>query len=96
MREANQTYRRIAELPFRQLGEETVVINTQTREVHVLNGTGSRIWALLSPPLSLTQLVRVLGEEFALDPASAESEVAAFVGDLVAKGLVTVSRQDGQ
>ena len=90
-----ETYRRVEELPFRTLGEETVVVNTRTREVHVLNGTGSRIWNLLSPPLSLTALVRALESEFELDPTGAEGEVAMFMGDLVDKGLVTVLRPGG-
>jgi hypothetical protein len=88
-----ETYRRADELPFRTLGEETVVVNTRTREVHVLNGTGSRIWGLLSSARSLAGLVEALEEEFALDPTVAMDEVAAFVGDLVDKGLVTVARR---
>jgi hypothetical protein len=91
-----ETYRRADDLPFRTLGEETVVVNTRTREVHVLNGTGSRIWTLLSPPRSLADLVDALGGEFELEPDSAAREVAAFVGDLVDKGLVTVARAAGR
>jgi hypothetical protein len=87
-----ETYRRADDLPFRTLGEETVVVNTRTREVHVLNGTGSRIWTLLSPPRSLADLVQVLEGEFELQAETAAHEVATFVGDLVDKGLVTVAR----
>jgi hypothetical protein len=87
-----ETYRRADDLPFRTLGEETVVVNTRTREVHVLNGTASRIWILLSPARSLADLLGVLEGEFELPPATAAREVAAFVGDLVDKGLVMVAR----
>jgi PqqD family protein of HPr-rel-A system len=89
---AHETFRRIDDLPFRTLGEETVVVNTRTREVHVLNGTGARIWTLLSPARSLADLVEALEGEFELDPQTAAQEVATFVGDLVDKGLVAVSR----
>jgi PqqD family protein of HPr-rel-A system len=89
----DETYRRADELPYRTLGEETVVVNPRTREVHVLNGTGSRIWGLLSPARSLGELVQALEAEFELDPLEAEAEVAAFVGDLLDKGLVTASRR---
>jgi hypothetical protein len=88
----DELLRRADGLPFRTLGEETVVVNTRTREVHVLNGTGSRIWTLLSPARSLGDVVAVLEGEFELDPATAAREVAGFVGELVDKGLVTVSR----
>jgi hypothetical protein len=90
-----ETYRRADELPFRALGDETVVVNTRTREVHVLNGTGSRIWALLGPARSLPELVTALEGEFELDPGAAEVEVAAFVNDLIDKGLVSVQRRGG-
>lgn len=90
-----ETYLRADDLPFRTLGEETVVVNTRTREVHVLNGTGSRIWSLLSPARSLADLVHALEGEFELPAETAAREVAAFVGDLVDKGLVTVARAAG-
>jgi PqqD family protein of HPr-rel-A system len=86
-----ELYRRAEELPFRALGKETVVVNTRSREVHVLNGTGAHIWNLLATPQSLAQLMEVLAGEFDLDPEAARGEVASFVADLVDKGLVTVS-----
>jgi PqqD family protein of HPr-rel-A system len=88
----NQVYRRTEELPFRTLGEETVVVNTRTREVHVLNGTGSRIWTLLAPPRSVADLVQALEGEFDLEAALAKDQVTAFVEELVDKGLVSVAR----
>jgi PqqD family protein of HPr-rel-A system len=87
-----ETYRRADELPFRALGAETVVVNTRSREVHVLNGTGAHIWNLLVEARSLPDLMVALETEFELDAAAARSEVASFVADLVDKGLVTVTR----
>jgi PqqD family protein of HPr-rel-A system len=89
----HEAFRRADELPYRTLGEETVVVNTRTREVHVLNGTGSRIWSLLAPARTVADLVSALEGEFELDPATAAEQVRAFVGDLVDKGLVTVTRR---
>lgn len=89
-----ESYRRADELPSRTLGEETVVVNTRTREVHVLNGTGSRIWSLLAPARTLADLVTALEADFELEATDAQADVAAFVGDLVDKGLVvTVARR---
>jgi len=87
-----EIYRRAEELPFRALGAETVVVNTRSREVHVLNGTGAHIWNLLGSARSLPQLMDELAGEFDLDAETARSEVASFVADLVDKGLVTVSQ----
>src|SRR3954464_9538844 len=90
-----EIYRRADELPFRALGAETVVVNTRSRDVHVLSGPGAHIWNLLIEARTLTELMAVLESEFDLDPAGAQPEVASFVADLVDKGLVTVSRRSG-
>lgn len=91
----HQPYTRTEGLPHRTLGDETVVLNVQTREVHVLNGTGSLIWSLLDSAHSLTQLMVVLAKDFALDPSAAEPQVAAFLADLLDKGLVTAPTGGG-
>jgi hypothetical protein len=90
----DDTYCRTDELPYRTLDGETVVVNPQRREVHVLNGTGSRIWDLLSPARTVADLVRTLQGEFEVDPAEAQAQVATFMGHLVDRGLVRVSRRD--
>ena len=90
-----EIYRRADELPFRALGPETVVVNTRSREVHVLNGTGAHIWNLLVEARSLAELMEALEAEFELDPAAARPEVASFVADLLDKGLVTATPRSG-
>jgi hypothetical protein len=91
----HQRYTQVEDLPHRALGDETVVLNVRTREVHVLNGTGSHIWRLLSSAHSVDQLLVALGAEFGLDPTTAEPEVTAFVGELLEKGLVIRAGGEG-
>jgi hypothetical protein len=75
-------------LPFQRMDEDAIVINPQTREVHLLNGTAARIWELLETPLSIDDLVGALGSEFDAEPAALRSEVETFVADLRGKGLL--------
>ena len=75
-------------LPFQRMDEDAIVINPQTREVHLLNGTAARIWELLETPLSINDLVSALGNEFDAEPAALRREVETFVADLGDKGLL--------
>lgn len=86
-----RTYSRVGHLPFRRLDDETVVLNPSNREVHVLNGTGSRIWELLAIERSVPELVRALETDgrFEVEDEIIAGDVAVFVAELVRKGLVT-------
>ncbi len=79
---------RRGELPFQVLAEETIVVHPRTHEVHVLNDTGSRIWALLATAQPLDRLVASLVAEFDAPPEIVRAEVEAFLGAAAAKRLV--------
>jgi hypothetical protein len=82
-------WRRDSALPFQRMEEDAIVINPRTREVHLFNETGARIWELLETPRSVDDLVRALADEY--EGATAEGlrrEVEAFVADLGGKGLL--------
>ena len=64
-------FRRNDDVAFQSLVDQVVIVDARTREVHVLNGTGSRIWALLEHEQSAADLARVLAEEYALGDADA-------------------------
>jgi len=97
------TFKRNDDLPFQTVDEEAVVVNPQTREVHVLNQTGARIWELLRTEHTLDQLVLTLETEFDLDPsrggdgsAAIRREVISFVNDLARRELVTERATSGR
>jgi hypothetical protein len=60
----NATWRRVAELPFQTLDEETLVVDPSRREVHLLNETATRVWQLCASPRSIDELVAALAEEY--------------------------------
>ena len=77
-------------LPFRQVASETVIVDPRTREVHVLNRTGSRIWELLAEAQSLAGLVAALEAGFAGERDRLFGDVQQFLADLSVKQLVNV------
>ena len=59
--------------------------------IYSFNGTGTLIWRLLEFPKTVGQLADCVAEEYAVDPAQAELDVASFVEEMKAVGLVEVA-----
>jgi Coenzyme PQQ synthesis protein D (PqqD) len=90
------SYRRKERLPFRRLDAETVIVNPRDREVHVLNGTGSRIWELLETAATVPELIRALEREgkFEVAALALVRDVTSFLEDLARKGLVSIETDE--
>ena len=80
-------------LAFRRLDDETVIVDAHRRQVHVLNGTGSRIWDLMAEQRSLNEVVAALVADgpFSTPLTEVEGDVAAFMAELRRMGLVRVT-----
>jgi hypothetical protein len=83
------SYRR-SPVPFRRVESETVIVDPGTRQVHVLNRTGSRVWELLADRCSLAGLAQALAPSFAVAPEQLVGDLQRFLVELGAKGLVRV------
>jgi Coenzyme PQQ synthesis protein D (PqqD) len=66
-----------------------VLLQTQTGIYFELNRVSLRIWTLASEPISVTTISSVLAREYGIENARCEADVARFVGELLAAGLVT-------
>ncbi|HEY0712007.1 MAG TPA: PqqD family protein [Polyangia bacterium] len=84
-------FARVKDLPFRHLDGQTVIVDPQRREVHVLNGTASTIWDLLGDETrTVWELVAALGHDASFDVPlqTIAADLNGFLTDLVQKGLV--------
>ncbi len=68
---------------------EAVIISPDENTVRLLNEVGSRVWELADGTRTLEEIAGVLTAEFEVDLPQARASVAAFVEDLVGKGLLT-------
>jgi len=59
--------------------------------IYSFNGTGTLIWKLLDSPKTVAQLAVSVAHEYEVDAAQAERDVASFVSEMKAVGLVEVS-----
>jgi hypothetical protein len=58
--------------------------------VYSLNGTGALIWSLLDSPRTVAELAMAVAEEYEVEVGQAARDVAEFVREMKAAGLVGV------
>lgn len=80
-------YRLMADqVSWSEVGDEIVVLNGST--YYTVAGTGTALWRLLVEGATHGSLVDALTEAYEVDPATAEADVAAFLEQLLAAGMV--------
>ena len=75
---------RAAHLAHRRVADEWVVLDLRAQRVYGLNSAGGGVLAALARPATFEDLARACGAT----SAEARRDLAAFVGDLAASGLV--------
>lgn len=83
-------YQRRADIHFTELPTGGIALLDAQRSVfHGSNPVGKRIWELFAAPRTLPEVVAVLQEEYAVDPARCQDEVSAFVDRLLEQELLS-------
>lgn len=72
----------------RELNGEILLLDLRTSHYFGLTGTGARVWQLIEAGHDIDAAADILAREYAADPLVIQDEVAAFVQDLVARGLL--------
>jgi hypothetical protein len=80
---------RSAEVAFREVDGETVMMSVQAGKYYSLDAVGTRIWALLEQPRTVAEICSILVEEFEVTPDQCQADVLAFLERLAADELVT-------
>jgi len=69
---------------------ETVILHDAEAAYYGLNSTGTLLWRQLKEPKSSGQLVRLVAEEFQLDPGVVEADVVSVLAEMLEAGLIEV------
>jgi hypothetical protein len=85
----NENPRRNPEDAFREIGDEggLVVIPSEST-VQVLNPVGSKIYSMLDGRHTREEIVRAVMEAFEVPEARAREDLAHFLSDLAARGML--------
>ncbi|MEM1115078.1 MAG: PqqD family protein [Bacteroidota bacterium] len=77
-------------LAVADLGDEAVLLDPNTGNYFGLNEVAARILELAASETTVDRIVKALLDEYDVDRARLEADVAVFVKDLEAKGLLSV------
>ena len=81
-------YRRVADVRYRVLDGEAVVLRQRAAEVLGLNRVGSRVLELVDGETGVPELLDRLADEFEVERATLEADVRVFLDELVAAGVL--------
>ena len=87
---------RRADVRFRVIDAEGVVVRQSAAEVLVLNDLGTRILAMADGVAPVAQWIDTLLGEFDVDRPVLERDVVAFAAELVEQGLLEPAPAGGQ
>lgn len=73
-----------------QVDDEVVMLNLETDKYFGADPVGSRIWALLAEPRTISQICDLLQTEYDVDRVTCEDDVIQFVEQLRSEGLVRI------
>jgi hypothetical protein len=76
-----------------EFANELVLLNLRDGVYYGLEDVGARVWALLRQPTTLLAIRDALVSEYDVEPKRCDRDARALIGDLVAKGLVTIQEQ---
>lgn len=79
---------------FRRILDEAVVIRQDASEVMGLNHVGGRVLELLRDGVGESDMIATLANEFDVAPETLAADVAAFVDDLVASGVIVEEERE--
>jgi len=73
---------------YRNIGGEGVVVRQSAGEVLVVNGVGARVLDLLETRTPVGGLLDTLAAEYAIDRATLECDVLAYLQELLDAGII--------
>ena len=73
------------------LGNETVIFNTQYEKYYGLNDVGTRVWALIQEPRTMDEIVRIVTQEYDVEPEKFESDLTRLLQDLQSANLIEIT-----
>lgn len=81
-------YKAIQEHLCCDLNNEAVILSLENGKYYGINPVGARIWELLQNSATLPEIERALLSEYDVDEEMCRQEIAAFIEQMIAEGLI--------
>jgi len=89
-------YRRAADVRYRILDDEAVVIRQRAGEVLGLNALGARLLDAVDGGRTVGEIIASLAGDYAVERGALERDVLAFFDEVAAAGLVEATGGTGE
>lgn len=83
---------RVSGVASRTVDGEAVLVHAEQKKVTVLNGVGARLWELTDGQRTVSEMARVIADEYEVSLNKAEADALVFVEDLASRGLLIMNR----
>lgn len=77
-----------ADVSWRRLGDEVVIVHLKTNQIYRLNRTAARFWELIAEGSDRATAERVLAEEFDVGDDELRHETTSLVSEFSNEGLL--------
>jgi hypothetical protein len=81
---------RVQNLLSAEFDQETVLMSIDAGAYYGLEGTARSIWEILETPLTFSDLMDRLAEEYKVSPETCAADVERFLGEMDREGLLRV------
>lgn len=79
---------------FQEVGGETVLLDLESEHYFGLDAVGTRIWGLLGEGASVGAVVDTLLQEYEVERATLEADVAELISRLAEAGLIRFADEE--
>lgn len=86
---------RAPQMAWQRVDGELVLLAIEGKELLGLNEVAARVWELVDDERDLATIASQVASEFEIDAETAFTDVATFVTDLVARGIVQLRDAGG-
>ncbi len=73
---------------YKEIGDESVLLDLETETYFGLNATGTRLWKLLTTAPSIRAAFEVMLDEYDVADDDLERDIGALIDELVGRGLL--------
>jgi hypothetical protein len=83
--------KRRSNLLVSEIDGEAVMLDVTSGKYFNLNVVGNSVWQHIESPKTISSICQNICDQYAVDSASCEADVARFVGELVDSGIVEIA-----
>lgn len=76
-----------AQIAYRIIEGEALIVNPKDSLIYPLNAVGTRIWELLNGQKTCEEIINIIDAEFQGDKIDMRQDILSFIEELINKGL---------